>query len=375
MKIGLFLGSVGSNSGGPERYESELVKHLAQIDKKNEYQLLCLFKDGPRRLVQQSNFKTERLGPSVRAVSMLTSLPYKMRRYDMDVWHATYLGPPFTSKDYIYSLVCSSMIEHPELYPPAVRYRLVTLTNRAIAKAGLILCISDHIRQVVRERYGVSEDRLAVSYLGVSETFQPMDAGLCQDFVRTTYGIDRPYFLFSGRWEPRKNIVRIIEAFAQFKNEIESDIQMVFTGERTWAAEEAEKIIQDNKLQNDVIDLGKSPVGELPQLYAGALALVYPSLWEGFGLPIVEGMAAGIPVITSNNSSMAEIGAEAALLVEPTSVESIAEAMHNIASDEALRVSMRTRGLERAKKFSWKKTAEETLALYEQFANSHKKSC
>lgn len=366
MKIGMFLGSVGADSGGPERYETELVKHLADIDAHNEYEILTLFPKGPERLVQQENFRARALKPSIRPVSMLTSLPREMRRAGADVWHATYVPPPFSPTPYMFTLVCSSMIEHPELFPPAIRLRLTTLTNRAIAKSDLIVCISEHIREVVRERYGVSEDRMAVTHLGASDAFSPLDKAESFDFVSKTYGIERPYFLFSGRWEERKNIVRIIKAFAKFRAESGIDMQLVFSGERTWAAEEADEAIRVNGLERDVLDLGKSPFSELPALYSGAVALAYPSLWEGFGLPIVEAMASGTPVITSNNSSMKEIGGDAALLVTPQSVDEIAEAMYKIASDPQLQARMRADGLERAAKFTWHNTAKQTLALYEQ---------
>jgi glycosyltransferase involved in cell wall biosynthesis len=287
-----------------------------------------------------------------------------MARSRADVWHATYVPPTIRTRDYVYTLVCSSMIERPELYPPAVRVRLVALTRLAIRQARTIICISEHIRQVVQERFRVPDDRLAVTYLGVSDDFQPLDPEASRAFVRERYGVDRPYFLFSGRWEPRKNIMRIIEAFHRFKRETGSPAQLVFTGERTWAADEADRLIAGYGLSDDVVILGKSPVEELPQLYSGAEALVYPSLWEGFGLPIVEGMAAGLPVITSNNSSMAEVGGDAVELVDPLRVEDIAEAMAAIAGDPAHRETLRERGLARARIFDWRRTAEQTLAVY-----------
>lgn len=374
MKFGMFLGSVGSDSGGPERYEIELVKNLAAIDRHNEYELLTLFEKGPERLVKQDNFTTRILTPQIRPVSMLTTLPRIMGRSDAQVWHATYMPPPVSPRDYIFTLVCSTIFEKPELYPPAIRLRLAALNKRAINKAGLIVCVSDHIRQVVKERYRISDDRLDVVHLGVSEAFKPLDKAVAREFVREAYGIERPYFLFSGRWEARKNIVGIIQAFGKFKRETGSDMQLVFSGESTWSAEEAKAAIRDLGLQDDVVDLGKSPVGELPQLYSGAMALAYPSLWEGFGLPIVESMAAGTPVITSNNSSMVEIGGDAAILVDPLSQDSIAEAMYSVASSEELRESMRQKGLARAAQFTWRSTAEKMLALYEQRATPLRKS-
>lgn len=366
MKIGLFLGSVGSNSGGPERYETELVRHLAELDQANEYEVLTLFGNAPERLVQPENFKFTPLTPSIRPVSMLTSLPRLMRKAGADVWHATYVPPPFSPQDYIYSLVCSSMIEQPELYPTAVRIRLQTLTNRAIAKADTILCVSDHIRQVVRERYGVSEDRMPVIYLGASDIFRPVDKAEAFKFVSEKYGLTRPYFLFTGRYEPRKNVVRVIEAFARFRAESGLDMQLVMNGERTWAAEQVDEAIRRHDLQDHVLEVGKSPFEELPYFYSGAVALAYPSLWEGFGLPIVEAMACGTPVITSNNSSMKEIGADAALLVEPESVDDIAAAMCAVAGDTELQARLSADGLARSAPFTWRNTAQQTLALYTQ---------
>lgn len=369
MRIGLFLASAGSSSGGPERYEVELVRGLAARDTRNEYRLFCLFRGGPERIgVDAPNVRYEVLSPQVRVVSMLSSLPWKLWRRDLDVVHATFVPPPLTPRDYMFTLVCSSMFEHPEFYPPAIRARLLFLFGRAVRKAALILCISEHIRDYVRERFAIAEERLAVVYLGVNPAFRPIDDGECRRFLSDRYGIDQPYFLFSGRWEPRKNIARILEAFALYKRDSRSPLKMVFTGEHTWAAEEAEAVIAREGLGAEIIDLGKSPVDELPYLYAGAQALVYPSLWEGFGLPIVEAMAAGTPVITSNNSSMAEIGGDAALLVEPRSVEQIAEAMQRSVSDRRLRARLREKGLQRARRFSWERTAAETLAAYEQMA-------
>lgn len=366
MRIALFLGSAGSNSGGPERHDIELVRSLTALDHDSDYLVVCLFPEGPARVgVQQENVSYEVLAPPIRTVSMLTSLPWAMWRRPVDLWHATYVPPPIAPKEYIFTLVCSSMFEMPELYPPAIRVRLVALMRRAVAKARYIICISDHIRQVLIERFGVSNDRLGVIHLGVSEAFRPFAKADCSEFVREHYAIEHPYFLFSGRWEPRKNIVRILEAFAAFKRETGSEVKMVFSGERTWAAHEADAVIHRNGLAAEVIDLGKSPVDELPILYSGAEALVYPSLWEGFGLPIVEGMAAGIPVITSNNSSMAEVSADAALLVDPLSVEDIAEAMIRITADATLATTMREKGLRRAMDFTWRHTAQQTLETYQ----------
>lgn len=364
-RIGLFIGSAGSNSGGPERYETELLRSIAAIDKENQYEIFCLFKSGPAKIaVVQDNFRYHTLWPSYRAVSMLTSLPAKLFSYRLDFMHATFIPPPITPHDYVFTLVCSSMFERPEFYPLPIRLRLVALMGLAVRQAKLIICISQHIQDVVRDRFTLPPERTAVIPLAANATFRPIPEAECRTFVRERYGVDAPYFLFSGRWEQRKNIVRILEAFHRFKSEVRSPLKLVLTGERTWAGKEAEETIRRNKMEDEIIDLGKSSVDELPQLYAGAQALIYPSLWEGFGLPIIEAMGTGTPVITSNHSSMAEIGANAALLVDPLSVDDIAAAMHRISSDPVLHADLRARGLDRAKMFSWENTARQTLAAY-----------
>ncbi len=366
-RIGIFSGSAGSSSGGPERYETELIRAMAPLDQSNEYLVYCLFRDGPERIgVRQDNFRYLSLSPQIRPLSMATSLPLALWRTRPDVVHATFLPPLVSPRRYAFTLVCSSMFEHPELFPPAIRLRLQFLMGLAMRKAGVIICISEHIQHVIRARFGISEDRSTVIPLAASEAFRPIPKAESSEFVRTRYGIDGPYLLFSGRWERRKNVARILEAFHRFKQETHAPHRLVLTGERTWASQEAEAVIQKNRMQDEIIDLGKSPVAELPWLYAGAEALVFCSLWEGFGLPIVEAMRAGTPVITSNNSSMAEIAGDAALLVDPLSIDDIAEAITRITvTERTLLDTLRERGLQRSLNYSWERTARETLAVYE----------
>jgi glycosyltransferase involved in cell wall biosynthesis len=168
----------------------------------------------------------------------------------------------------------------------------------------------------------------------------------------------------------RKNILGTLEAFAQVKKESPSDLKLVLTGSKTWAAKEADELIAALGIQNDIIDLGKSPMEDLPVIYGGALGLVYASFWEGFGMPIVEAMACGTPVITSNLSSMPEIAGSAALLVDPYSVQDLAAAIHKITTDATLRARLTELGLQRANAFSWEKTAQQTLFAYKRMAAS-----
>jgi glycosyltransferase involved in cell wall biosynthesis len=369
MRISIFVASAGRASGGPEVYETGLLRGLAAIDKENEYHLLCLSPGARSSIgIDQENFHYHNLWPQIRPVSMLTSLPLQLMRRKSDVVHASFMPPPIKLQEYVFTLICYSMFQHPEFYPPAIRLRLCALMRWGVRTARLMLCISENVRDMFAEKFKLPLHRLVVTHLGVSPIFRPQPEKENRQSLKEIYGVDAPYFLFSGRWERRKNILGALKAFALFKKETGAPHKLVTTGSRTWAAREADAIIAREGLQREIIDVGKSPFKELPILYSGAEALIYPSFWEGFGLPIVEAMASGAPVITSNRSSMPEVAGGAALIVDPYSTTEIAEAMFRIISNDSLRASLRDKGLERAKFFTWERTAQRTLDAYRQMA-------
>lgn len=372
MKIGLLIAFAGRNCGGPEVYEREVVRALWAAAPQHEYHLYCLDRRAADVIgLRESGVVYHLLQPSVRAVSMMTSLPLVMSRTKPDVFHAPIITPPFCPAHTIMALVCSSLIRRPEFYPPLIRLRLRFLLHRAIPKVAKVICLSEHIREALQERFKLPTEKLPVIYPGRSRLFRMIDESEKRAHVEEKYGIRFPYFLFCGRWEHRKNVVRTIEAFARFKRECRTEHKLVFTGERTWAAREADAVIARLGIQDEIVDLGKTAVDELSYLYGTADALVYASLWEGFGMPIVEAMACGTPVITSNVSAMPETAGGAALLVDPNSTEEIAAAMHTMTSDAELRQQLRARGLQRAQQFTWENTAGRVLSLYEQTAGEN----
>jgi glycosyltransferase involved in cell wall biosynthesis len=230
------------------------------------------------------------------------------------------------------------------------------------------LCISRHVRQYLQDRFNRKEEHLPIVPLAASEAFRPIEAQERDAALHEKFGLNSPYFLFSGRWEPRKNVLRVIEAFALFKKNRATDYKLVFTGQHTWAARESEELIARLGISGDIRDLGQTPLSDLPLLYGGAAALVHPSLWESFGLVLLEAMRCGTPLITSNFSAMPEIAGEAALLVDPYRVDQIVGAMDRISCDAALRRKLGQAGLERSKEFSWERTARESLAAYRNVA-------
>jgi glycosyltransferase involved in cell wall biosynthesis len=218
MKFGIFLGNAGRNSGGPEIYESELVRSLARIDKQNQYEIFCLDRRAPSVVgVDQENFRYHVLWPAVRPVSMTVSLALASSRYKTQSLHATFMPPVFSPQPLILTLVCFSMFARPEYYPLAIRLRVQALTRLGLRTARYFLCVSNNVRELFADKFKIAEKRLLLSYMAASDIFHPIPEEDVRAEVAERFLIKDPYFLFSGRWEHRKNIVGTIQAFALFK--------------------------------------------------------------------------------------------------------------------------------------------------------------
>ena len=365
MRFGVFVVMAGRNAGGPETYEHGLIRSLAALDQQNEYHIFCLNPPAADsfRLIQE-NISYHVLWPDIRWVSIPVSLPLALRRSRIDLLHATYVPPPFSPTPYVFTLLDISMFTHPELYPPAIRWRLQKLVSRALQYARLIVCISQYTQDSVAEMFQTPAERLTTVHLGLQDSFRPVALEQARQVLKQKYHINYPYLLFVGSFVPRKNIVRVVEAFYHFRQEAKANVKLVLAGQKAWGAQEVNNTIERRQLREHVIELNYVADDDLPALYSGANMLVFPSLNEGFGFPVLEAMACGAPVLTSNLTSLPEIAGGAALLVDPYSVEDIASNMHTLFSDAALRASLREKGLERAKEFTWRHTAQRTLAAY-----------
>ncbi len=370
MKIAMFLGNAGKNSGGMEVYEMELVRGLMKIDASNSYHIYCMFPGGPEKIgPAPPNFTYHVLQPQNQVLSISMTLPMALRYLQPDAVHSTFVPPLFVPPRMAYTLPCSAVFAHPQMYPWAIRMRLLALCGLGIKRADAVVCVSQHVREYLMSNKGVTADRLPVTPLGVNRCFRPQPDDAIDAVVKEKYGIHDPYFLFSGRWEERKNVVRMVEAFGQFKREDRTGAKLVFTGDRCLLGPVVDEKVRRLGLEKEVIDTGKSPLEDLPPLYAGATALIFPSLWESFGLPIVEAMKCGTPVISSNLSCIPEVAGEAAVLVDPYKTEEIAEAMFRVSIDPELRARMSTAGLKRSELYNWENTAAKTLEVYERLAS------
>ena len=215
------------------------------------------------------------------------------------------------------------------------------------------------------EYLGIPEERIRVTLLAADEQYRVIHGVDAIKAVVGSYGIDREYILYTGTLEPRKNIVSLIRAFDAIKKESGIPHRLVIAGKKGWLFDDIFSAVEELGLVDEVIFTGYVPGEDLPYLYNGASLFAYPSKYEGFGLPPLEAMACGCPVVSSNSSSLPEVVGDAGLMVAPEQTNDLArEAMLKVLSDSSLRDSMRCRGLERAAMFSWKRCARETLDVY-----------
>lgn len=370
MRLGFFPVMAGRRAGGPESYEVSLFPELARAVPEDEHHLYCLsqaaanaFGELPRHV------KVRVLKPDVRWLSIPFSLPLAMNRDGIELLHVTFTPPPYSPARYVFTVHDVSMFERPEFYPTSIRFRLTRLIRRGLEKAVMVLCVSEHCKASVAERFGIREDRLAVAHHGVSPRFRRMNREDAVHHVRNRFGLDPPFLLHVGKYEKRKNLMRLLEAYDGFRHETGQTPRLVLAGKRDWLASEIADEIGRRNLGESIVELGYVASADLPYLHNAAEMLVFPSLWEGFGLPVIEAMACGLPVIASTVTCLPEIAGDAALYVDPYCVDDLAHAMCNLHRDEALRQLLVSKGLRRAEQFTWRKCAEATADAYRRAAD------
>ena len=234
----------------------------------------------------------------------------------------------------------------------------------AVRRASFIITDSEHARREIVEMFGVADGRIAVTPLGYPPAMDDPPDPVRAAGVRQRFGLPDRYILYVGTIQPRKNLNMLIEAFAILRSNGDTTLKLVIAGRKGWLYEALFARITSLGLEQDVIFTGFVPDEDLPGLYDGACLFVYLSLFEGFGLPPLEAMARGVPVVTSNTTSLPEVVGEAGITVSPHSRDDVVEGMRRVLSDTATADNLRQAGKARARHFSWDRTERETLALY-----------
>jgi glycosyltransferase involved in cell wall biosynthesis len=285
----------------------------------------------------------------------------------LDLLHATdFVLPPSKARRKLLTIHDLAFLFYPDAAMPSLHHYLNVVVPRSVRRADALVADSQHTAQDLNEQWQVPLERITVVQGAVDHVhFRPVGDPQQLAEVRQRYGLgERPYILALSRLEPRKNFVRLIEAFAAARAEARLPHRLVIGGRKGWLYESIFTRVQELGLADDVLFPGFIADADLPALYSGAAFFAYPSLYEGFGLPIVEAMACGAPVLTSDNSCLPEAGGPGAIYVRAEDVGSIAEGLVRLATDDALAAKLAAAGQEHAGGFTWERSAQQLLSAY-----------
>jgi glycosyltransferase involved in cell wall biosynthesis len=280
----------------------------------------------------------------------------------------SHYAPRFTPVPSVISVMDLSYLYFPQLFDEKDLYQLKNWTAYSVKKASRVLTISNSSKNDIIKEYKASSGKIAVTYPGIKSSLDLQPNIYAMNQLKTKYGLADKFILFVGTIQPRKNIVRLIEAFAEVKKDesIPHDLELVIVGKKGWLYEDILSTPQKLGIGKSVKFLENVNDDSLIPLYEHALCFVLPSLYEGFGLPVLEAMQNGCPVITSNVSSLPEAGGDACLYVNPEDSTDIAEKIKKLVNNDRLRKELIEKGRKQAAKFSWEKTARETLSVLEE---------
>ncbi len=371
MRIAIDAHSVGTGLGGNESYATNLIEALAKVDSINQYTLYVTRREALDRFSNRwSNFSVRATLPHTPLVRIPLTLSAELRRNPVDVLHVQFTAPPFSPCPVVVSIHDLSFEHLPQTFKWRSRNQLRITVRRSAREAAQVIALSEFTRSDIIASYHVSSENVSVIPLAAPAHFRPVQDEEELRRVRQTYGIEGDYILSVGAIQPRKNLSRLVTAYSRLRRarpEVKLP-KLVLVGKCAWLYDETLRTIKELEVSNSVILTGYVPESDLPALYSGALCFVYPSYFEGFGLPPLEAMKCGAPVIVGDKTSLPEVVGDAGLLVDPFDVDSITCAIQSVIYDSNLRSQLRVKGLERAKLFDWQETARQTLSVYKKAA-------
>jgi len=367
MKIGIEAERANlPHPTGVERYAAELIKNFARMDSENEYVLY--FRTPPQQWFYDlpKNFSVKVMPFPKYWTQIRISIEMLMHPVDVLFVPASAL-PIYHPKNSVATVHDVAWRMFPGAFTKVMRRYLEWSTRLAVRSAAKIIAVSEATKVDLKKFYNIPPEKVVVTHLGLNQNFRPMSYEEVQP-VLDKYGlVYQKYILFLGTMQPRKNIIRLVDAFAKIKSENHIEEKLAIFGGKGWLWEPIlEKITEAGK-DGSVKYFNYADEQDLPYLYAGARLLTLPALYEGFGLPPLEAMASGVPVVVSNISSLPEVVGEAGMLVDPNSVDSIASGLLSVATDSTRREQMIEKGLEISKSFTWEETARKTLEVFNSF--------
>lgn len=375
MRIAIDYTPAIQQEAGIGRYTRDLIRAAVSLDSAHEFVLLGPYgAQPPSWLTGYPRVRWTTLPAPSRAMGALWHrlkfpAPAEWITGPVDLFHAPdYLAPPCRQARQVITVHDLSFLRHPEYADPALARFLSSTVPGAVRRAALVLADSEFTRSELLSLLNLPPSRVAVVYGGVGPEFHPPGDSDGTAAVARRYDLEAGYVLFVGRIEPRKNIGTLLKAYRLLVDQKDEAGTLVIAGGRGWLYEPIFRLADELRLAEHVRFLGHVPDPDLPALMSGASVFVFPSYYEGFGLPPLEAMACGTPVVAGDAGSLPEVLGDAALMVPPEDVGALAAAIRRAQTDKSLRDQLRARGLDRAARFTWDAAAKQLLDAYEQAA-------
>lgn len=357
---------------GSSQVAFELLRNLEQIDHKNEYTILLPsppLEDLPK---ERQGWKYRILKPKRLWTRIALPLAIYSAKVKPDlIFSPTHYIPRFSPVKRIATIFDLAFLHFPEMFTSKDLWQLKNWTEFSAKNADHIITISQFSKKDIASQYKINKDKITVAYPGYdTDKFKIQNTKFKVDEIKQKYKTGDSYIIYIGTLQPRKNLLRLIEGFEKVTKDVDN-LNLVIVGKAKGEGKEGwkfEEILQAPKklgIENRVKFLGFVPIADLPYLLSNATVFIQPSLWEGFGIPVVEAMACGVPVIVSNVSSLPEVAGSAGLLVDPYSVNQIEQAIRTIVVDKKLRQNLSKKGLKQSQKFSWRSMAKQVLWTFE----------
>ncbi|MCY6485580.1 glycosyltransferase family 1 protein [Clostridium aestuarii] len=369
MRIAIDARAINWYKGtGIGTYTENVVKNLINIDKTNYYHIYWTGNDWNYFSKDNSNIIIT--SKKHHRFFQQYYFPYDLNRENIDIYHVPQNGIGLNE-----NAKCKKVITIHDLIPYVMpetvgRGYLLKFLREVpyiIANSDAIITVSEYSKKDILKFFPIDENKIFVTPLAANNIYKPLDKGICKKFIKENYNINKPFILYIGGFSARKNIKSLINSFIKINSDLDKDYNLVIVG--------AKKDL-GNYLSNKFVDVSKIVFTgfinqeELPIFYNACDVFVYPSLYEGFGLPPLEAISCGTPVITSNITSIPEVVGDSCILIDPYNQDELASSLLKLLNDKKLQESLRKKGLERASNFSWEKTAKNTLNIYEKIYNN-----
>jgi glycosyltransferase involved in cell wall biosynthesis len=364
-RIAIDAHMVGTGETGNETYVRGLVGGLRELGAEHEY---LLYTPDPALLPPSllgGGARARRVVPGDNLRRVGWAMPRAARRDRLDLLHVTYALAPWVPCPAVVTVHDISYRTHPETFSARDRLLLSLAVPLAMRRAARVITVSEAARRDIVRHYGLPAAKVVAIHNGVEERFRPVADPAALAAVRARYGLPERFILAVGNLQPRKNLGRLIEAFAALRAARDDDCRLVLVGQPFWRHAELGRVIAARGLSDAVVATGYVPGEDLPAIYSAATVFAYPSLYEGFGLPPLEAMACGTPVVAGATSALPEVVGDAGLLVDPLDTGALAGALARLLDDAALRERLRQAGFARAARFRWREAARSTLGVYE----------